>query len=326
MKILAVDDDEIIRELLSEILNALGYASVVLAESGQEALDILEATTDPFDCLLFDIQMPGMDGISLVSQLRNTVEYARTPILMITAMADRKYVDSAFAAGATDYITKPFDIQELDSRLKLIDALVTERKQQQDRNPVNWSGADNAIMNPADTSQRLHIVDVDGVIDYLSLENYLLQMSRAALFGNCVFSVAVKDAKHIFRGASQYEFQFAMTDVAEAISDCLKPFKFFVAHAGEGDFACVRDTGRSFDQKEFQTAVAQRLREMDLYYCDGRPMVLHAVVSEPVQLDWRSSRSSVNALLKTLQNAESEANALETSPKQNGAFTRRLFG
>lgn len=325
MKILAIDDDAIIRELLYEILTAIGYTSVSFASSGHEALEILEAEEEPFDCLLLDIQMPEMDGITLVSLLRSSVKYARTPILMITAMSDRKYVDNAFAAGATDYINKPFNIGELHARLKLIEDLVIERKQIQDRSTVRWADSNDFPMAAADTTERLHIEDVDSVIDYLSLENYMLQMSRASLFGNCVFGVAIKDSQHLFQGISKYEFNFAITDVAEAISDCLKPYRFFVAHAGGGDFACIRDVGRSFDRHEFEMSVAERLRDMELYYCEGRPMVIHLAASEPIQLDWRSSRSSVNALLESVGNAERYANSPAITPVQAITPLQRLF-
>ena len=63
-------------------------------------------------------------------------------------------------------------------------------------------------------------------------------------------------------------------------------------------------------------SVAERLRDMELYYCEGRPMVIHLAASEPIQLDWRSSRSSVNALLESVGNAERYANSTAITPVQ----------
>ena len=300
MKILAVDDDEVIRGLLSEILKVIGFQDVTFAASGKEALNILQAAKDPFECFLLDIEMPGMTGITLVSHIRKMPEYARTPILMVTSLAERVYVDNAFAAGATDYVNKPIDAAEMHARLQLVSELVSERKKAKG---ASADGTDVAHA-PADTSARLHIDNVDGVIDYLSLENYLLQLSRLSLFGNCAFGVAIKDSKHLFHGLNSYEFHSAITDVAEALSECLKPHRFFLAHIGGGDFAGITDAGRRFDASEFEIAVVQKLREMDLYYSNGRPMVVHIAVSDPIQLDWRSSRSSVNALLEAVGDAE----------------------
>ena len=67
MKILAVDDDKFILELVPAILGEAGLDDVTTAASGEEALAAIRAADGAFDCLLFDIQMPGMDGIDLCS-------------------------------------------------------------------------------------------------------------------------------------------------------------------------------------------------------------------------------------------------------------------
>ncbi len=119
MKILAVDDDEILLELLAATLQMLGYAEVTTAGSASDALQIIGAEKQPFDCLLFDIQMPEMDGIQLCSIVKSMEPYKQVPVIMITAMTDRSFVDRAFAAGAVDYVTKPFDELELGTRLRI---------------------------------------------------------------------------------------------------------------------------------------------------------------------------------------------------------------
>ena len=128
MKILAVDDDETILELLKEALAAYCAYDVVTVASADHAIRVIKDEERPFDCFLIDIQMPGMDGIELCSVIRSTPGYEKTPIVMLTAMSQNKYVDRAFSAGATDYVTKPFDFFKLGSRLSLAHKLVKEQK------------------------------------------------------------------------------------------------------------------------------------------------------------------------------------------------------
>ncbi|WP_224825905.1 PleD family two-component system response regulator [Cognatishimia sp. MH4019] len=121
MRILAVDDDPIILDLLTVALSTFGYDDIVTAQNGAEAIEILQSDQGLFDTLLYDIQMPVMDGIELVYRTRALLRYSDVPILMLTAMSEKTYIDRAFLAGATDYITKPFDTMELQARLKVSD-------------------------------------------------------------------------------------------------------------------------------------------------------------------------------------------------------------
>ena len=104
MRILAVDDDNVFLEILEQVLVSYGYSDLTLVESGVLAAEAIQAAKEPFDCFLLDIQMPEIDGIQLCQWIRSHALYATTPILMITAMAEREYVESAFSAGATDYV------------------------------------------------------------------------------------------------------------------------------------------------------------------------------------------------------------------------------
>ena len=88
MKILAVDDDELIREILFATLEAHGYTDVTLADCGEDALRKIQAAEIPFEGFMFDIQMPGMDGTELCQHVRQMEQYRSSPVIMITAMND----------------------------------------------------------------------------------------------------------------------------------------------------------------------------------------------------------------------------------------------
>ncbi|MBD3680007.1 MAG: response regulator [Rhodobacteraceae bacterium] len=116
MRILAVDDDQFILELIKEMLSFVGYADVTLASGGNQALDIIQSG-QAFDCFLLDIRMPDLDGIELCKLIRAKPQYYRVPIIMVSAVTDEKSFVRAFDDGATDYIVKPFNPSDLQHRL-----------------------------------------------------------------------------------------------------------------------------------------------------------------------------------------------------------------
>ena len=109
MRILAVDDDPVYLMLLKHVLGAIGYDRLLCISKPHEALDLLRDPRQYFDCLLLDVEMPGMNGIELCRRVRMLPAYRETPILMITAMKTIQHVQSAFLAGANDYVHKPIN-------------------------------------------------------------------------------------------------------------------------------------------------------------------------------------------------------------------------
>lgn len=326
MKVLAVDDDLDILQLLTEVLRAGGFTNLVACSSAKEALEVISHVDVPFDCFLLDIQMNDMDGIELTSKIRALEAYRRTPILMMTAMSERSYIDRAFAAGASDYITKPFAIVDIHSRLRLIQSLITERQQKEDRNPAVQTTSRSSIVTTADLERRFLLQEIDGFIDYLALENYLFQISQASLFGTIAFGVVVPDMTSVFRSSSFFEFEAAVIDFAEAISDCLKPQSFLAAHAGGGHFVCVLTKCHDFDPDTFEQRLAEKLKDMDLHFCDGRVISLRAVVGDSVSLHLKSPRSLANSLIQALHNAEAEVESPRSNRRAPPSRLTRLFG
>ncbi|HEX4938607.1 MAG TPA: response regulator [Candidatus Kapabacteria bacterium] len=116
-KILAVDDSASMRQMVSFTLQGAGY-EVVEACDGQEALN--KAKLGQVDLVLSDVNMPVMDGISLIKNLRSLPNYKFTPILMLTteSAADKK--SEGKAAGATGWIVKPFNPDQLLNTIKKV--------------------------------------------------------------------------------------------------------------------------------------------------------------------------------------------------------------
>ena len=106
--ILVVDDEEIMREIIDALLSREGY-DVRLAADAAQGLDLARAM--PFDAAIVDMMMPGMDGISMLDELKKIDD--DLPVLMITAFASVENAITAMKRGAFDYITKPFKNDEV---------------------------------------------------------------------------------------------------------------------------------------------------------------------------------------------------------------------
>ena len=113
MKILAVDDDEKILNLISIHLSRSGY-TVLKATNGLEALDVIENEIP--DLAVVDVMMPKMDGITLTKKLREI----DIPVLLLTAKGELEDKEKGFLAGSDDYVVKPFEPKELLFRIQAI--------------------------------------------------------------------------------------------------------------------------------------------------------------------------------------------------------------
>ncbi|MEW6729760.1 MAG: ATPase, T2SS/T4P/T4SS family [Acidobacteriota bacterium] len=113
--ILSVDDDRMLRLLIARILGKNNY-KVITAESGQEALEILE--TQIPDLILLDATMPGMSGYELCTKLQENEQTAYIPVIFVTANVQEQDKAKAFAVGAVDYLPKPIDNQVLFEKIE----------------------------------------------------------------------------------------------------------------------------------------------------------------------------------------------------------------
>ncbi len=115
--ILAVDDSASMRQMVSFTLKDAGH-NVVEAANGQEALQA--AQTGSFDLVLSDVNMPVMDGITLVKELRALAKFKFTPILMLTTESGADKKTAGKQAGATGWIVKPFNPDQLLNTVKKV--------------------------------------------------------------------------------------------------------------------------------------------------------------------------------------------------------------
>ncbi|ACN99613.1 CheY chemotaxis protein [Sulfurihydrogenibium azorense Az-Fu1] len=114
-KILTVDDMATMRKIIKSLLTQLGYTNVDEAENGKEALAKLKQ--QKYDLVLLDWNMPEMDGITLLQEIKKDPDLKNIPVIMVTAEAKKENVLQAIQTGANNYIVKPFTAETLKEKM-----------------------------------------------------------------------------------------------------------------------------------------------------------------------------------------------------------------
>jgi len=117
MKILVVDDEQPLRDALARALRSERY-DVEAVPNGELALERLKTAGNEIDAIVLDVLMPGIDGLEVCRRLRALGD--KTPVLMLTARVEVEDRVAGLDAGADDYVTKPFDLEELLARLRAL--------------------------------------------------------------------------------------------------------------------------------------------------------------------------------------------------------------
>ena len=115
MMILAVDDSPTMRRIIINTLKRAGYEDVVEAEDGKDALAKLE--TENIDFVITDWNMPEMDGLTLVTNMRQSEAHSKIPVLMVTTRSVKDDIVEALKAGVNNYIVKPFTPDTLKEKI-----------------------------------------------------------------------------------------------------------------------------------------------------------------------------------------------------------------
>lgn len=115
LKILLVDDNRAARRVVEKHLRRLGCNEIVSASNGAEAFEVLKG--GQVDLVLSDWEMPEMDGLEFLRVVRKDPEISRLPFVMMTSIAEKERVMTAFDSGVSDYLIKPFSVEVLGDKL-----------------------------------------------------------------------------------------------------------------------------------------------------------------------------------------------------------------
>jgi two-component system, chemotaxis family, chemotaxis protein CheY len=118
MKILVVDDFPTMRRIVRNLLKELGYSNVDEAEDGMAGLARLRSGT--YEFVISDWNMPNMDGLAMLKEIRADASLTHLPVLMVTAESKKENIIAAAQAGASGYVVKPFTAATLDEKLNKI--------------------------------------------------------------------------------------------------------------------------------------------------------------------------------------------------------------
>ena len=270
MRILAVDDEPLFLEVLEAALKDLGFADVTPIYSAKEALRELESGKTGFDCILLDIRMPGTNGVELCRQIRAIPGHKRTPIMMITAMTDRAYIDEAFAAGASDYLTKPLDPLELKARMSMIERLIAEQSRNifLEQSVEVSADADDEDFETLDFEfdAAVPMAGVDRIIDYPGMEDYLSSLPVKDSYAAAVFAVSIRNARAFYENARRVDYMNMLHDVGVTLETVLKRHEAMISYAGKGVFVVAIIGTQDPDLLPVEGQIRQRLGDYQQIY------------------------------------------------------------
>ncbi|WP_050928992.1 response regulator [Aestuariivita boseongensis] len=299
MKILAVDDDPSILEVLEAALSTLENYDVFTAMSAAEGLEILMDHPEMFQAALIDIQMPEMNGIELCREIRKLPDYTDTPLIVVTAMSQRSYISDAFRAGATDYVTKPFDLIDLRSR-------VASAVRQASRN------VSKRASGTRDLSEALQLRNVTRFLGQDEYENYVMQISQSLTSKSSVVAIKVNNVKHLHDALEPEEFQAAMETVGKSISELTRQDGHMISYRGNGIFLCIRIGRYDVLPDSFELVLN---REIYANKPDALAKVaLNASVGDTAVLRSNSKVEALDALGAAIASAEERAESASLGP------------
>lgn len=117
-KVLIIDDVASLRELLIHTMQTIGFKQIEQAENGIDALKKCRLQKEePFDLIMCDINMPEMDGIDFVTNIREVKEYTTKPIIMVSTESEVNIILEAISKGANDYVLKPAEKEILEKKI-----------------------------------------------------------------------------------------------------------------------------------------------------------------------------------------------------------------
>jgi diguanylate cyclase (GGDEF)-like protein len=242
MRILIADDDPVSRRLLQVKLGQWGHA-VLVAGNGDEAWHILQQPEAP-PLAILDWMMPGMDGVQVCREVRKRADGQYTYLLLLTARGQKEDVVEGIEAGADDYLTKPFDLPELQARLRAGQRIIDLQ--------TRLVSALDELREQATHDSMTRLWNHSGILDILDCEIARARREATPLW------VMLADLDHFKRVNDTYGHiagDWVLCEVACRLKSAVRPYDQIGRYGGEEFMVVLPGCHRSDAVK-----VAERLR------------------------------------------------------------------
>ncbi|MEZ5715144.1 MAG: response regulator [Paracoccaceae bacterium] len=311
-RVLVVDDEPSILELLKTALVALGGYDVTTAWSGQDALIAMSKAKPRFDMVLLDIQMPEMNGVEACRQIRAMASYEDVPVIMLTAMSQMDYVEKAFLAGATDYVTKPFNFEDLRNRM------VNAFRAVETRRAADAAARETAVKAGLGPHERikfdakLDFSQFDRVLETDRFDNYVRQMVGSRAPHTSAFAVKVSNGYYLHRALTNDEFIDTIREVTALLAEATAKMGSLISYRGQGIFLCVEYGNRLSDPEEIEHFLNIQVHG----HTDKniRPKIVVSPHAELKQNDKATARHLISDAISKVELRDSESAAEARSP------------
>ena len=312
MKILVVDDDKFMLNLLRDALRYAGFNDVTTADSAVKAAVAVAEAESRFDCFFVDFKMPEINGDYLCSWIRGLPDYKNTPIIMVTALSDKPYIDRAFVAGASDYITKPIKLSDLMDRTREIGRQLFRNKLIRENLNKNADEFENARLGRTDFEMPRIVGGFDCEIELVALEKYLTKLSQTGNFEMTAFAFAIADAAKLHFLSSPDEFKACLVATGQSIISSMGNPRPFLSYAGNGTFVGVVEH-QGFDDStrdKLETDVQHRLLEIATASAQSELLAIRPTMGVPRKLAVGTGSNALDVLYRTIVEVEKRSKDL----------------
>jgi len=253
-EVLIVDDDPDAFMLLALALEEAGGCRATVAENAREALQAMYQVDQPFGGIFLDVLMPETTGLELCSVIRSIPGYDDVPVIMVSAMKDRRFVMEAFAAGASDYITKPFQISDVCVRFLRATKDRPERAHCLEGIAARGAPANEPVKSP---DEAILLDDVERAVSRDAFHSYLLHAKARLKIPMHVRAVRIADFLRVYSDTPGQELAQALLSVARMLSGLTRDSGDMVTYFGNGVFVTCSTTGSSIGAPSLKSMIEE---------------------------------------------------------------------